>query len=275
LLDQVDRAGLIATPQLADLIAVVRRVGDEIVLPRFTGVAHTRKADGSVLTEVDLEAQAVLGCELSTLAACPMLGEEMTREEQSLQWEAGRDGLWCVDPVDGTSNFVNGLPHFAVSVAFMRAGRPVLGVVYAPALGEMFSAEAGKGASLNGEPLPITGAAESLADAIAGIDFKRLPAGLAEKLSINPPFHSQRNFGSGALDWCYVASGRFDLYLHGGQYLWDYAAGSLILQEAGGAMGTLESENYWAGDIWRKSVVAASTDFLCAEWRRRIGAMAH
>ena len=266
---------MIATPQLADLIAVVRRVGDEVVLPRFTRVAHTRKADGSVLTEVDLEAQAVLGRELSALAPCPMLGEEMTQEEQSLQWEAGRDGLWCVDPVDGTSNFVNGLQHFAVSVAFMRAGRPVLGVVYAPALGEMFSAEAGKGAYLNGEPLPITGPAESLADAIAGIDFKRLPAGLAEKLSIAPPFHSQRNFGSGALDWCYVASGRFDLYLHGGQYLWDYAAGSLILQEAGGAMSTLESESYWAGDIWRKSVVAASTDFLCAEWRRQIGAMAH
>ena len=266
---------MIATPPLADLIAVVRRVGDEVVLPRFTRVAHTRKADGSVLTEVDLEAQAVLGRELAALAACPMLGEEMTQEEQAEQWEAGRDGLWCVDPVDGTSNFVNGLPHFAVSVAFMRAGRPVLGVVYAPALGEMFSAEAGKGAYLNGEPLPINSPAERLADAIAGIDFKRLPAALAEKLSIAPPFHSQRNFGSGALDWCYVASGRFDLYLHGGQYLWDYAAGSLILQEAGGSMSTLDSENYWAGDIWRKSVVAASTDFLCAEWRRRIGAMAH
>jgi myo-inositol-1(or 4)-monophosphatase len=271
----VDRNGVIRTPSLVDLMAVVRRVGDEVVLPRFNKVAHTRKADGSVLTQVDLEAQEVLSKELSVLAACAVVGEEMTQDEQVRQWGEGREGLWCIDPVDGTSNFISGLPHFAVSVAFMREGRPVLGVVYAPALGEMFAAEAGKGAHLNGKRLPLAAAADGLADAIAGIDFKRLPPQLAAQLAIDPPFHSQRNLGSGALDWCYVAAGSFDLYLHGGQHLWDYAAGSLILQEAGGAMSTLEDENYWAGDIWRKSVVAASTEFLCSEWRRRIWAMAH
>lgn len=189
--------------------------------------------------------------------------------------EAGSDGLWCVDPVDGTSNFVSGIPHFAVSVAYMRQGRPMLGVVYAPALGEMFSAVAGKGAWLNGQRLPLAGPAERLAEAIAGIDFKRLPLQLAAQLASDPPYHSQRNLGSGALDWCYVASGQFDLYLHGGQYLWDYAAGCLILQEAGGAMATLAGPDFWMGDVWRKSVVAASTDFLCAEWRHCIAEIAH
>lgn len=262
-------------PSLDALIAIVRRVGDEVVLPHFTRVAHTRKADGSVLTAVDLESQEVLCQELRALADCPLVGEEMTREEQMRQWLAGTEGLWCVDPVDGTSNFVSGIPHFAVSVAFMRQGRPVLGVVYAPALGEMFSAEAGRGAWLNGKPLPLAAAAEHLSEAIAGIDFKRLPLPLAAQLASDPPYHSQRNLGSGALDWCYVASGQFDLYLHGGQYLWDYAAGCLILQEAGGVMATLEGPDFWSGDVWRKSVVAASNDFLCAEWRRRIGEIAH
>jgi myo-inositol-1(or 4)-monophosphatase len=262
-------------PSLDDLVAVVRRVGDEVVLPRFTKVAHTRKADGSVLTEVDLQAQEVLHQELSKLAPCALLGEEMAVEEQVRQWNAGRPGLWCVDPVDGTSNFVSGIPHFAVSVAFMQEGRPVLGAVYAPALGEMFSAQAGQGAWLNGERLPLAPPAENLGEAIAGIDFKRLPLQLAAQLASDPPYHSQRNLGSGALDWCYVASGQFALYLHGGQYLWDYAAGCLILQEAGGAMATLEGPDFWAGDIWRKSVVAASTDFLCAEWRHCIAEIAH
>lgn len=269
----MDRGGLI--PSLADLVAIVRRVGDEVVLPRFTKVAHTRKADGSVLTEVDLQAQEVLRQELSRIADCPLLGEEMTRDEQARQWEAGEQGLWCVDPVDGTSNFVSGIPHFAVSVAFMQQGRPVLGAIYAPALGEMFSAQAGQGAWLNGQRLPLAPPANTLDEAIAGIDFKRLPLQLAAQLASDPPYHSQRNLGSGALDWCYVASGQFDLYLHGGQYLWDYAAGCLVLQEAGGSMSTLEGPNFWEGDVWRKSVVAASTDFLWAEWRRCIGEIAH
>lgn len=259
---------MIATPPLEQVVAVVRRVGDEVVLPGFMQVAHTRKADGSVLTEIDLQAQEMLRRELSAVADCPLLGEEMPDAEQRRQWEAGSDGLWCVDPLDGTSNFVNGLSHFAVSVAFMRGGRPLLGVVYAPLLGEMFAAEVGRGAILNGRPLPLSAAASDISEAIAGIDFKRLPQQLAAQLAVDPPYHSQRNFGSGALDWCYLAAGHFDLYLHGGQYLWDYAAGCLILQESGGAMCTLEDADYWAGDVWRKSVIAAGTDALFGDWRR-------
>ena len=90
------------TPALNDVIAIVRRVGDTVVLPRFMKVAHTRKADGSVLTEVDLEAQEVLRRELAALTPSPMLGEEMTVDQQQRLWDAGADGIWCVDPVDGT-----------------------------------------------------------------------------------------------------------------------------------------------------------------------------
>lgn len=255
-----------ALPPLDRVMAAVRRVGDEVVLPCFSKVAYTRKADGSVLTEADLASQETLRRELAATADCPLLGEEMSAEEQRRSWEAGVEGLWCVDPIDGTSNFVSGLGYFCVSVAFLRGGRPLLGVVYAPALGEMFHAEAGRGAFLDGVRLPLAPGAPTMREAVAGIDFKRLPKKLATALATEPPFHSQRNFGSGALDWCYLAAGRFDLYLHGGQQVWDYAAGCLVLQEAGGKMCTLAGGDFWAGDIWRKSVVATSSGTLYADW---------
>lgn len=255
-----------AQPELESVVAAVRRVGDEVVLPRFMKVAPTRKADGSVLTEADVEAQEALRRELRAIADYPLVGEEMSGEEQRRSWEAGAEGLWCVDPIDGTSNFVAGLQHFAISVAFMRGGRPVLGVVYAPALDEMFAAEAGGGAFLNGRRLPLVATAANIGEAMASVDFKRLPENMAAALAVAPPYHSQRNLGSAALDWCYLAAGRFDLYLHGGQYLWDYAAGCLLLQECGGKMRTLEAADYWAGDVWRKSVIAASTDALFDGW---------
>ena len=81
---------------------------------------------------------------------------------------------------------------------------------------------------------------------MAQVDFKRLPPALARDLVAEPPYSSQRNFGASTLEWCYVAAGRFDVYLHGGQKLWDYAAGSLVLEEAGGLMCTLDHDDFWA-----------------------------
>lgn len=257
---------------LERLIEVVRRVGDEVVMPFYLHVARQQKADGSVLTAADIAAQDALQRELKVVLDCPLLGEEMSEQEQRGCWEASSDGLWCVDPIDGTSNFVNGLQHFAISVALIRKGKPALGVVYAPAMGEMFYAEAGHGAYLNGTRLPLVAGAKELSKAIAEVDFKRLPKSVAIELVTNAPFHSQRNFGSSALDWCYLAAGRFDLYLHGGQYLWDYAAGSLILSEAGGFACTLEGTALWEGDLWRTSALAARDAALYAAWRDWVAA---
>lgn len=255
-----------ARPDPKRVAAAVERVGREVVLPRFMNVASTRKADGSVLTETDLEAQEALQRELRAIAARPLVGEEMSPEAQRQAWDLGADGLWCVDPIDGTSNFVAGLPHFAISVAYLERGRPVLGVVYAPALGEMFIAQAGAGATLNGKKLPWMSPAGELAQAMASIDFKRLPKAMAGMLAHTPPYHSQRNLGSAALDWCYLATGRFDLYLHGGQYLWDFAAGWLMLQECGGYSRRIEDADFWAGEVWRKSVVAAGSEAVFKAW---------
>ena len=223
------------TDVLERVIEVVKRVATEEIMPRFLRVAHQRKADGSLFTEADLAAQEALSRALRDIAPAPVVGEEMTEKSKPSSGCPGEGGLWCVDPIDGTSNFVYGVPYFAVSVALMKQGRSVLGVVYQPITDEAFYAERGAGAFLNGEPLPLRVQTARMRGAVAGVDFKRVPASLSAALAASAPYSSQRNFGAATLDWCYVAAGRFDLYLHGGQKLWDYAAGSLILQEAGGS----------------------------------------
>jgi len=147
-----------------------------------------------------------------------------------------------------------------VSVALMINGRSVLGVVYDPIADEAFYAEKGAGAFLNGERLPIKEHVPHLRNSMAQVDFKRLPPGLARELVAAPPYSSQRNFGASTLEWCYVAAGRFDVYLHGGQKLWDYAAGSLILEE------------FWSDTLWKRSAIAAREARLFDAWKRWIRA---
>jgi len=255
---------------LERVIETVREVATREVMPRYLKVAYRRKSDGSLFTEADLAAQEALLRALPGIVPCPMLAEEMTRESQAESWIGGEAGLWCVDPIDGTSNFVNGVPYFAVSVALMRRGRSVLGVVYDPVADEVFYAEKGAGAFLNGERLPIKQHVPELRDAMAEVEFKRLPASLSRELVAAPPYSSQRSFGASTLEWCYAAAGRFDVYLHGGQKLWDYAAGSLIMAEAGGSMCTLSNEDFWADDLWQRSVIAALNPRLFEDWKRWI-----
>ena len=257
---------------LERLSTLVRLVAAEEVMPRYLKVAHHRKTDGSLFTEADLAAQDRLTQLLPTVVPVPVVGEEMPVEVQKERWSAGENGVWCVDPIDGTSNFVNGLPYFAVSVALMRQGRSVLGVVYDPVADELFCAERGAGAFLNGERLPIRERVPQLKNAMAEVDFKRLSVPLAQALAASPPYSSQRNFGASTLEWCYVAAGRFDVYLHGGQKLWDYAAGSLILEEAGGLMCSLDNDDFWAEEGWKRSVLAARTPELFDDWVRWVRA---
>jgi len=252
---------------LGAVIETVTAIADDQITPRFLNTARERKSDGSIVTQADRAASDALIAALPRLARHPVLSEEMPRPAQQAQWDAGGDGLWCIDPLDGTSNFANGLGQFAVSVALLRGGRPVLGVVHAPALRETFSARAGAGAWFNGQALPQRPAAARLRDAVAGVDFKRLAPSLAGRLALAPPYHSQRNHGSSALELAYTAAGRFDVYVHGSQKMWDYAAGALILVEAGGAICALDSDDFWAQEPWQRSVVAAASPALLAAWR--------
>ena len=256
---------------LQQVIAACRDIGRDEVMPRYLKVAHERKVDGSLLTEADVAAQNALIRRLSEIAPLPVLGEEMTEAEQHALWEIGDEGLWCVDPIDGTSNFVNGLPFFAISVALMVGRRTVLGVVYDPSNDEAFYAIEGRGAYVNGERLPIKQPPEVLRRCMAGIELKRIDRDLAGRLAFEHPFSSQRNLGASTLDWCYLASGRMHLYLHGGQKLWDYAAGCLILFEAGGAACSMKGTDFFSGYPWNRSVIAALTPDLLDQWKAWLG----
>lgn len=252
---------------LKAVVAAVKLVTAEEIMPRYLKVSHQHKRDGSLCTEADLAAQGALTKKLQAILNVPVLGEEMPSAEQRELWKDGHDGLWCIDPIDGTSNFVRGLPYFAVSVALLRAGKSVIGVVYDPVANEMFAAEHERGTFLNGEKLISCQAVGDLKKTLASVDFKRLKKKLVTQLAANPPYSSQRNFGASALDWCYTAAGRYDMYLHGGQKLWDYAAGSLILSESGGFFCCIENDEFALGDIWQRSVIAARDEKLFQEWK--------
>jgi len=234
-------------------------------MPRFLRVGGSRKDDGTLFTEADIESQRALERELPRILDCPVLGEEMTFEHQQALWR-DHEALWVIDPIDGTTNFVHGLPYFAISVGLMRKGRPTLGVIFNPVSGEMFSAARGHGAYLNGQRLPLKQHVPAMTEAIAGVEVKWLCGRLPQRLSSVAPYGSQRNLGASTLDWCYIAAGRFDIYVHGGQKLWDYAAGSLILSEAGGQMTSLHQDDYWQDDVWQRSVVAALDPGLFDQW---------
>jgi myo-inositol-1(or 4)-monophosphatase len=248
---------------------LLRDIAAREVLPRFLRVGHTRKEDGSLLTEADLACQSALEATLPQIVPYPVLGEEMTREAQDTLWLRQIEGLWVVDPIDGTTNFINGLPHFAISVALMQNGRSTLGAIYNPITEELYCAAQGGGAFLNGKPLPLRSASHPMSEAIAGLDLKYLcSAKLAARINSVAPFGSQRSMGSSTLDWCYLAAGRFDVYLHGGQRLWDYAAGALILEEAGGRIASLRQDDFWSDTPWNRSVIAARDAELFDQWYR-------
>ncbi len=248
------------------LESLVRDIARDEILPRYLKSARNRKADGSLFTEADMASQQRFSEALPAFLPGAVLGEEMTAAEQAALWRDGARGLWCIDPIDGTTNFANGIPLFAVSIAYLIEHEPVIGVVYNPITDESFYAARGAGAFLNGAELPLRAGATELRDAVAGVDFKRISHHLGDELAVRPPYYSQRNFGSSALEWCFVAAGRLDVYLHGGQMLWDYAAGRLILAEAGGVAEALDGGVLMSGPAIKRGVIAATSPALFAEW---------
>ncbi|MDR0634407.1 MAG: inositol monophosphatase [Azoarcus sp.] len=249
------------------LETLVREIATREILPRYLKVSRGRKADGTLFTEADLATQARLAENLPILLPGPVLGEEMSGEMQARLWSAGGGGLWCIDPIDGTTNFINGIPFFAISIAWLLDHEPRLGLIYNPISEECFLAVQGAGAFLNDEPLPLRRTTRKLREAVAGFDLKRVSHHLGDELVARPPYFSQRNFGSSALEWCFLAAGRFDVYIHGGQMLWDYAAGQLILSEAGGRACTPGGGTLLAGPAIKRGIIAAANPMLFAQWR--------
>ena len=222
------------SPELTGLCHLLRAAARSEILPRFQHPDARAKADGSLVTAADVGTQAFILAELrDRFPGVPVLGEEMTAQEQGALLAGAQGNIWCLDPLDGTSNFAGGFPFFGISLALLEGGQARMGLVLDPVRDECFAAERGVGAWLNGEPLQGAPATDALKDALALVDIKRLPAELLMCLGGDAPYRSQRSLGAVALEWCWLAAGRAQLYLHGGQRLWDWAAGRLIASEAG------------------------------------------
>lgn len=260
-------SNIFSQSDLDKLEALVRVAAKEELLSTFGNADYEFKEDGSVVTAADIAMQKRLEKELAQQwPNYALLGEEMTELEQETVF-CHEAGYWCVDPVDGTSNFAAGLPFFAVSIALIVNQKQLMGLIYDPVRDEMFSAIKGKGASLNGDALVRKeyppGQARHI---VSEVDLKRLPKELRIRLMENNFISSQRNLGSSAIDWCWMAAGRFDIYLHGGQKLWDYAAGSLIFAEAGGRSVSLDDGPVFRGRLETRSILASFDDELFTRW---------
>lgn len=261
---------------LREIEKLLRIAAREELLSRFERVKVHTKADGSLVTDADLSMQTRLQEELRhRWPEVALLGEEMSVNQQSCLMPECEDHLWVLDPLDGTSNFASGIPFFGVSLALLAGGSIEAGVVLDPIRDESFSALRGQGAWLNGEPLRLHDEGRALGQAMAMVDLKRLPPELILRLARGAPYHSQRSFGSVALDWCWLAAARVQVYLHGGQKLWDYAAGSLVLQEAGGAGGLFEDFDQHPMEqlsLQPRIALAATHGQLFREWQAWIRA---
>jgi myo-inositol-1(or 4)-monophosphatase len=200
------------------------------------------KGPGDFVTRADRAAEQMIREDL--LHARPsygFLGEEGREIE-------GEDPTrrWIVDPLDGTTNFLHGLPHWAVSIALEHKGQIVAGVIYDPVKDEMFYAEKGGGAWLNESRLRVSGRHKLIESIFAtGLPFAGradLPETLQDLARLLPACAGVRRFGAAALDLAYVAAGRYDGFWERGLKSWDMAAGLVIVREAGGIVEPLQAE---------------------------------
>jgi myo-inositol-1(or 4)-monophosphatase len=191
------------------------------------------KGAGDFVSRADLAAEKIIRDELmGTRPNYGWCGEESDEVE-------GTDPTrrWIVDPLDGTTNFLHGLPHWAVSIALEYKGEIVAGVIFDPAKDEMFVAEKGQGAWLNESRLRVSGRNKMIEACFAtGLPFggrADLPETLQDLARVLPVCSGVRRWGAAALDLAYVAAGRYDGYWERGLHAWDIAAGIVIAREAG------------------------------------------
>jgi len=245
---------------------ILVKAGDNLILPNFTKADRNYKDDGSIVTEADIRVQEFIQDQLMKVyPEIKFLGEEMPESEQRAMF-IGKDSFWCLDPIDGTSNFAAGLPFFSTSLALISDGKVVAAIVYDPVRRECFSSTDDAPAVLNGQSMSKHAEDIDLSKALAMVDFKRLVPKLRARLVKDLPFASQRSLGSVALEWCWLAAGRFHVYLHGRQKAWDYAAGAFIFSKTAGEACTLQGEDILNPNWVAKSAVAAKNPELFKKW---------
>ena len=212
--------------------SIALEAGNPLVERFHQEMKITVKGRGDIVTDVDTFVESkILNCLREEFPAMGLLGEE------SAGADFGSGYVWIIDPLDGTRNYASGIPFFSLVIGLVRNGEVLLGLNYDPLLREMFYAERGKGAFLNGKPISVT-EKPSINECIIGFDLSYDDQGAANTmdviLSLWPGMQSARIMGSAALGISYVAAGRTDLYFHHQLKPWDQVAGIILLEEAGG-----------------------------------------
>jgi myo-inositol-1(or 4)-monophosphatase len=219
------------------------------------------KGPANFVSAADHRAEEILRAELAKARpGYGFLGEEGGREEGS-----DKTHTWIVDPLDGTTNFLHGIPQFAISIALEREGTIVAGLIYNPANEELFLAERGKGAFLNDRRLRVA-ARRRLAEAVIACGLPHIGRGdLArfrrEFAAVQDKVAGLRRFGAAALDLAWVAAGRLDAYWERDLAPWDMAAGLIMVREAGGFASDLDGR----GEILGKGEIIAGNEPLHRE----------
>lgn len=224
------------------MIKTARRAGRSLVkdFREVENLQVSMKGAGDFVSRADLAAEAILKDDL--MGARPTYG--FVAEEGGEQDGQDPTRRWIVDPLDGTTNFLHGLPHWAVSIALEHKGQIVAGVVYDAAKDEMYAAEKGTGAWLNDTRLRVSGRSRMIESIFAtGLPFggrADLPDTLQDLARLLPACAGVRRWGAAALDMAYVAAGRYDGFWERHLHAWDIAAGLIIVREAGGLAEPLD-----------------------------------
>jgi myo-inositol-1(or 4)-monophosphatase len=248
-----------ASPLLNVMIAAARKTARSLTrdFGEVENLQVSRKGPSDFVSSADIKAEKTLFEELSK--ARPGYGFVM--EERGVVEGTDKTNRWLVDPLDGTTNFLHGVPHFAISIALEREGVLVAGVIYNVVRDELFWAEKGQGAYLNDRRLRVAGRTD-MRDCIfaTGTPFLGKPGhdvSLGEIERVIAKSAGMRRFGAAALDLAYVAAGRFDGYWERGLNVWDIAAGAVLVREAGGAVNEIDG-----GDFMKSGAIVASNSSL-------------
>lgn len=244
------------------------RAGGEILMAMQGHIQARCKGRNDLVTEADLASQrAIRDILLGQYPDHGFVGEESKGAIAELNRSLGdpdrRDSFrWIVDPLDGTTNYIHGMPHYCVSIGLERSGELLAGVVFDPVSGECFRAVRGGGAELDGKPLAVSGC-QHVSDALIAFGFapdvRPGSPEVAQFLAIMHACRSIRRMGSAALNLCYIAAGRMDAYVAGCAKVWDVAAGALIVREAGGHITGIDGGDF---DLRFPHFICAATSLL-------------
>jgi myo-inositol-1(or 4)-monophosphatase len=245
------------------MVKAARRAGRSLKrdLGEVENLQVSMKGPANFVTMADKRAEEMLLTDL--IKARPGYG--FVGEEGGIRVGDDKTHTWIVDPLDGTTNFLHGIPQFAISIGLQREGTVIAGVIYNPANDELYTAERGKGAFLNDQRLRVAGR-RKLNECVIACGLPHIGRGdhnlsRLEMMEIQNQVAGLRRFGAASLDLAFVAAGRLDGYWERNLQPWDLAAGQIIVREAGGIVSCVDGDS----DPLKTGNVIAGNEFIHAE----------